>query len=207
VAKFPEPPPAPDLARIPPVLHVLPLGTLCWRIYSQGRPHPSAWNGFRGYGPTTARFDHHLPPPHLQSRGILYLAESAATCFAEVFQETRVIDRARNDPWLVCLELRAAVTLLDLRGRWPTQAGASMAINAGPRPRAQRWSRAIYSAYAIVAGLHYSSSMDGNRPAIVLYERAAPALPAAPRFHRALADPTLTAAIARTADRFRYAVV
>jgi hypothetical protein len=49
--------------------------------------------------------------------------------------------------------------------------------------------------------------MDGNRPAIVLYERAARALPAAPRFHRALADPTLTAAIARTADRFGYVVV
>lgn len=207
MATFPEPPPAPDLARIPPVLHVLPPGTLCWRIYFQGGPHPSAWNAFRGYGPTTARFDHHLPPPHLQSRGTLYLAESAGTCFAEVFQETRVIDRARNDPWLVCLELVAPVTLLDLRGQWPTQAGASMAIDSGPRPRAQRWSRAIYSAYAIVEGLHYSSSMDGNRPAIVLYERAVKALPAAPRFHRALADPTLTAATARAADRFRYAIV
>jgi hypothetical protein len=49
--------------------------------------------------------------------------------------------------------------------------------------------------------------MDANRPAIVLYERATKALPAAPRFHRALSDPTLTAAIARTADRFGYAVV
>ena len=207
MAKFPEPPPAPDLARLPPVLHVLPPGTHCWRIYFQGGPHPSAWNAFRGYGPTTARFDHHLSPPHLQSRGTLYVAESAGTCFAEVFQETRVIDRVRNDPWLVCLELVAPVTLLDLRGQWPTQAGASMAINAGPRPRAQRWSRAIYSAYAIVEGLHYSSSMDGNRPAIVLYERAAKALPAAPSFHRALADPTLTAATVRAADRFRYVVV
>jgi hypothetical protein len=136
----------------------------------------------------------------------MYLAENAGTCFAEVFQETRVIDRTRHDPWLVCLELVAPVTLLDLRGRWPTQAGASMAINSGPRPRAQRWSRAMYGAYAIVEGLHYSSSMDGNRPAIVLYERAAKAIRAAPRFHRALADPTLTGAIARTADRFRYAV-
>ena len=82
-----------------------------------------------------------------------------------------------------------------------------MAIDSGRRPRAPRWSRAIYSAYAIVEGLHDSSSMDGTRPAIVLYERAAKALPAAPSFHRALADPTLTAATARAAERLRYVVV
>jgi RES domain len=159
------------------------------------------------YGPTRARFDHHLPPPRLQTRGVVYLAESAGTCFAEAFQETRVIDRPRSDPWLVGLELVRSVTLLDLSGQWPTQAGASMVINSGQRPRAQRWSRAIYDAYPGVEGLHYASSMDANRPAIVLYERAANALPMSPSFHRALADPALAPAIVRAAQRFNYLVV
>jgi hypothetical protein len=206
VAKFPDPPPADRLAAIPPAHHVLSAGTRCWRIYFQGGPYPGAWNAFRGYGPTSARFDHHLPPPHVQSRQVLYLAENALTCFAEVFQETRTIDRSRNNPWLVCFELVRAVPVLDLTGPWPTRAGASMAINSGPRPRARRWSQIIYAAYPAVKGLYYASSMDANRPAVVLYERTADALPSRPIFHRALADPTLTPAIVRAAQRFNYVV-
>ena len=82
-----------------------------------------------------------------------------------------------------------------------------MAINSGPRPRARRWSQAIYAAYPAVEGLYYASSLDANRPAVVLYERAARALPRRPTFHRALADPTLTAAIVRAARRFNYVVI
>jgi hypothetical protein len=162
---------------------------------------------FRGYGPTAARFDHHLPPPRLQDRKILYAAEEAATCFAEVFQETRTIDRRRNDPWLVAFELMRGVTLLDLTGAWPTRAGASMAINAGSRPRARRWSQAIHAAYPRVEGLYYASSMNANQPALVLYERAADCLPDRPLFHRALADAGLTAAVVRGAARFNYAAI
>jgi beta-phosphoglucomutase-like phosphatase (HAD superfamily) len=129
------------------------------------------------------------------------------TCFAEVFQETRTIDRWRNDPWLACLELARAVSLLDLTGAWPTRAGASMAINSSSRPRARRWSQAIHAAYPAVEGLYYASSMDANRPAVMLYERAASALPSRPTFHRALADPTLTPAIVRAAQRFSYVAI
>jgi len=49
--------------------------------------------------------------------------------------------------------------------------------------------------------------MDANRHAVVLYERAASALPSRPSLHRALADPTLTSAIVRAAQRFNYDVV
>ena len=105
------------------------------------------------------------------------------------------------------LELVRAVSLLDLTGSWPTRAGASMAINSGPRPRARRWSQAIYAAYPAVEGLYYASSLDANRPAVVLYERAASALPRRPTFHRALADPTLAAAIVRAARRFNYVAI
>lgn len=207
MAKFPEPPPAARLAGLTPTQLVLPAGVRGWRIYFQGGSHPTAWNTFRDYGPTTARFDHHLAPPHVQTRRVLYLAESPLTCFAEVFQDTRTIDRARHSPWLVCFELVRPVILLDLTGTWPTQAGASMAINSGPRPRARRWSQVIYEAYPAIEGLYYASSMNANRPAVMFYERARTALPERPLFHRALADPTLTAAIARAAQRFNYVAV
>jgi hypothetical protein len=207
MAKFPEPPLAGQLATIPAVERVLPTGARCWRIYSRSGDHPGAWNRVRSYGPTNARFDHHLPPARIQARGALYAAESARTCFAEVFQETRTMDRRRNDPWLVCFALTRPVVLLDLTGTWPTKAGASMAINSGSRPRARRWSQAIYDAYATVQGLYYASSMDANQPAIVFYERAASALPDRPTFHRALADAALAAGIVRVAGRFDYAVV
>jgi hypothetical protein len=207
VAKFPEPPPPGQLATIPPVPRVVPAGTRCWRVYFQGGRHPGAWNAFRGYGPTSARFDHHLSPPRVQDRQVLYAAERGTTCLAEVFQETRTIDRRRNDPWLAGFELIRPLTLLDLTGPWPTRAGASMAINSGPRPRARRWSQAIYDAYPTVEGLYYASSMNANEPALVLYERAASALPGRPLFHRALADAALTGAVVRAARRFTYAVV
>ena len=41
-----------------------------------------------------------LPPPRAQARKVLYSAETALTCFAEVFQGARAIDRRRDDPWL-----------------------------------------------------------------------------------------------------------
>ncbi|MGQ0628863.1 MAG: RES family NAD+ phosphorylase [Phycisphaerales bacterium] len=186
---------------------MIPAGTRCWRIYSRRGIYPGVWNRVRNYGPTSARFDHHLPPPRIQERGVLYAAEDATTCFAEVFQESRTIDRWRGDPWLVCFALTRPITLLDLTGTWPTRAGASMAINSGPRPRARRWSQTIYQAYTSVEGLYYASSMNANRPAVLLYERAADALPNRPIFHRALADAALTPAVVRAAERFDYAVV
>ena len=206
MAKFPEPPPAAALAAIPPDIRTMPQGTRLWRIYFQGGEHPTTWGAFRHVGPTTSRFDHHLPPSAVGDRGILYAAAEGSVPFAEVFQEDRVIDRRRNGPWLVAFDLAAPVALLDLAGDWPTRAGASAAINSGPRPRARRWSQRIYEAYPMIAGLWYPSSMGGNRPAAALYERAVEALPTRPVFHRALADPALTAIVLRAAGRFGYAV-
>ena len=60
-----------------------------WRIYSR-KYHAANWNAFRHYGPTTSRFDHQLSTPD-PCRGILYAADSYATCIAEVFQEERFI--------------------------------------------------------------------------------------------------------------------
>lgn len=205
--KFPEPPSVAALATVDPDRLVVPQGNRLWRIYFAGGAHPVAWNTFRYFGPTNSRFDHHLPPSAVQDRGTIYAAANGMTPFAEVFQETRVIDRRLNDPWLVAFDLVRSLELLDLSDSWPTRAGASMAINSGPRPKARRWSQRIYEAYPTIEGLWYPSSMDGNRPAVALYERGLGALPPRPVFHRALADPALTVAVLRAARRFGYAVV
>jgi hypothetical protein len=188
--KLPRPPPAADLARIQTAWRVVPAGTTLFRVYFRGGPHPGAWDRFRHYGPTNARFDHHEPPPRIQDRGVLYAAGHSRTPLAEVFQASRTIDARHDEPWLVGFKLSTDVRLLDLTGLWPTRAGASMAITSGPRQVARRWSGAIYEAYPAAAGLWYGSSMDGDAPCVALFERAAEALPALPSFHRALADET-----------------
>ena len=206
--KFPGPPSRGQLAaRLPPETRALDQGTIVWRIYNRGGANPGAWNRFRHWGPVpNMRFDPHSPPPREQSRGVLYGALRVYTCFAEVFQDTRTIERARSRPWLVAFELARAVPLLDLSGTWPTRAGASMALSSGPRDRARAWSLRIYEDYPKVEGLYYPSSMDSNQPAVTLYERAHDALPPRPLFHRALADPALNGAMVKAAVLFNYLV-
>jgi len=183
-------------------------GTVLWRVYFRGGKHPATWNRLRNFGPVSSgRFDHHVPPPRIQDRAILYAAIEGSTCLAEVFQETRVVDRHRNEPWLAAFAIEVPLDLLDLTGTWPTRAHASMAINSGPRPRAQRWARSIHEACPALSGVYHPSSMDGNRPAVALFERAVPAMPQHPRFNRALAEPPLLIPIANAAARLGYRVV
>src|SRR5262249_53357985 len=146
------------------------------------------------------------PPPREPERRIYYSASSPVTCLAEVFQDARNVDVHRRDPWLVGFTLRRMVRLLDLRGEWPTRAGASMAINSGPRPRARRWAGAMYAAYPDAEGLWYASSMHANQPAVAFFERAEDALPDHPFFHRALADPLLLIPLRNAAFALGYAL-
>lgn len=206
MAKLPEPPSAEDLARRAPAEIVsLPSGSELWRIYFQGGSHPAHWSAFRRYGPLlTARFDHHLEPASLQTRGILYAAAEIATCVAEAFQETRLIDTLDRRPWLVGFRLTRDVSLLDLSGLWPTRASASMLINGGRKDRTRRWSQAIYDAFPRVDGLLYCSSMHANRPTVALYERVERAIDPVPFFHRELADPSLLDPLRRVASELGY---
>ncbi len=51
-----------------------------------------------------------------RSRGILYAtsgSDAVHTALGDVFQETKVIDRRRNEPWLAAIDLEAALQLLD----------------------------------------------------------------------------------------------
>jgi hypothetical protein len=132
-------------------------------------------------------------------------ANPIRTCLAEVFQQTRTVDRKRNEPWLVGFISARDLRVLDLTGPWPTRAGASQAIATGPHRRARAWSRQIYAAYPSVEGLLYRSSMNAD-PAIALYERAANVVPPAPQFHRALVDPVLTAPILQLCGQIGYVV-
>lgn len=206
--KFPEPPPPAVLANFAPRLHVLPAGTALWRIYFRGGEHALGWRNFRTFGPLrTSRFDHHLPAQSRQERGLLYAATDVLTCVAEVYQETRVLDTRDRDPWLVGFETGGKLALLGLTGTWPTAAGASMAINSGSRARARRWSQAIYAAYPSLHGLWYCASMNANKPAVTLYERAEGMLADAPFFHRALADPVLLTSLRSAAHELGYRLV
>ena len=99
LARLPVPPPPSELAKVSPHWHALESGTEFWRIYARNGPHPTTWNSFRSYGPSTkARFDHHDLPARDQARGIFYAATEILTCIAEVFHDTRVIDPNRSEP-------------------------------------------------------------------------------------------------------------
>ena len=148
--------------------------------------------------------------PHVQARGVMYLAEggeSIPTCLAEVFQVTRMIDRYSRHPALVGFELADSLTLVDLRGPFAATVGASMAIHSGPRPRARRWAQQFYLAYPGVDGLLYCSSMYGNEHAIALFERGQHAIPQRPEFHRELRDPVLANILTETGQKIHYAVI
>jgi hypothetical protein len=70
----------------------------------RGGPHPGRWDLFRNFGPTRARFDHHLADadghPQVQSLAIQYAALDGIAPLAEAFQDIRVIDRQAGRPWL-----------------------------------------------------------------------------------------------------------
>jgi hypothetical protein len=203
------PPPAVAALRvIAPGVHVLPAGALLWRIYFRAGAHRSRSGGFRSFGPTGVRFDHQPPPAKRhRTRAILYASDSGPTSLAEVFQQTRLIDRFADSPALAAFRLTRDLHLLDLPGAWPTRAGASMAINSGSRATARAWSRAIDAAYPDVEGLRYASSMNANQPAFALYERARSSLPTRVALDLPLAMPALDAPLAAEAIRFGYALV
>ena len=208
MSKFPEPPGVAALRRIDAQTIQLSANTMLARIYFAGGPHPSHWNQFHCFGPTSARWDHHLPnvdgDPMDQDRCVLYRAPDVDTCAAEVFQATRRIDRTRNKPMLVVFALAETVTLLDVRGAFATTIGASTAIHSGPRTRARAWARQLYEAYPTLQGIYYGSSMNGHAPASGLNDRARRALPQQPHFHRALNDDMLVDILQGIALRLSY---
>lgn len=212
MAKLPRQPNLDRLRTLEPSLITLQKGTELHRIYFRGGDHPTRWNAFRYFGPTSSRFDHHVPDEkgeaQIQDQGIMYLAAPALTGLADVFQASRTIRRARSSPWLVSFELQSDVVLLDLTGKFPVRAGASMKLMSGPTSYAQTWARGFYDVYAQIEGLYFPSSIT-NGPAVALNERAHHnrAIPSTPSFHRALSDPLLLTPLRNAARDLGYDLV
>lgn len=184
---------------------VLAAGAPVWRLYCR-HPHGTTWSTFRRAGPSdNARFDHHIDD-HTAGRSILYAAADPATCLAEVFQGTRVIDPFTNAPRLAEFTFVANLRLLDVSGPWITRAGGSMAINSGLRAAARCWSRAIYDAFPGIDGLGYASSMHANQPCYAFYDRAEPSLAAHPSFDEHLSHPELEPLLNRAVQTLGYAL-
>ena len=208
------PPSVSSLRRIAPDFAQLDHATELWRVYFASGPFPTTWHSMRHVGPTASRFDHHLDPPGLsgpQKRGVVYVAGDPVTALAETFQDGRMIDLRRRDPWLAGFTLdtpNAPLTLLDLTGAFPTRMGASMAIGSGPRYRAQAWARQLYDAYPGAHGIKYCSSMHANKACFALTDRAHWAITSRARlvFNRALGDPGLLYRIKTAASRLGYAM-
>ena len=81
-----------------------------------------------------------------------------------------------------------------------------MSRAAGSRVRAREWAQRFYEAYDDLHGICYASSMHANDPAIALDDRAekTKALPAHPRFNRALADDALLNVLKHAAAALGY---
>jgi hypothetical protein len=98
-------------------------------------------------------------------------ANALRTVIAEVFQQTRLIDRGRGEPWVAAFRLAEEISLLRTDRLWPVQAGGNLAINSGSREKARAWSRVVYDSYPTLSGIWYPSSLT-NQPCAALYERA-----------------------------------
>lgn len=197
-------------------IHTLRAGLRLYRVYRAAGSHPAGWNTMRTFGPTATRFDPHQPPPHAQTRGVLYAAGSVPTALAETFGATRVLERRRDEPWLAGWRLATRLRLLDLSGAWPTRAGASQALNSGRKDIAREWARAVYEEYD-VDGVWYPSSMSGllrlpgdptlHGYAAALFDRAIGSLPRHPSLHLPLTHPALSGSLGVIAERYGYRLI
>ena len=207
MAKVPRKPDKALLRKLAPKTTPIRKGTELWRIYFRGGRHPTRWNEFRHVGPVDARFDHHEgDEPSTQERSVLYVAADPLTCLAEVFQKQRVIKRSQSDGWLVGFAVAEDTAVLDLTGKFPTQAGASMGLMTGARSVSRNWARAFYPVYPKIHGLRYPSSMHANAPAIVFNDRAETRgiIPKQSGFHRSLTDPSLITFLKNAAYELGY---
>jgi hypothetical protein len=211
--------PAPDTAAIEAAVPrlkgkskevlVLKPGDKFVRVHRVAGPHPTAWDQFRFWGPTQSRFDHHLPPPSDEERGILYAAHGSTSftvAIAEYFQDDSgagvgPIDPLLYSPMITLFTIAEEIPLLDLDSGWVTRAGGNQAIKTGPRDVARDWARAIYDLHQDkVLGLAYGSSVWGPGRCVALWETASDMLPADPSWSRLMSDPALGSAIAKSAE-------
>ena len=208
--KVPRSPSRENLESLKPEVGTVPAGTLLWRIYFRSGLHPTNWKDFRYVGPIDARFDHLMgSKPARQDRAVMYAADGPVTCLAEVFQQTRVLNRWHRRSWLVGFETAKPMRRLDLTGSFPTRAGASMGLMTGLRSVSRTWARAFHEPFPEIGGLYYPSSIHANSPAMVLNERARDAgvMPIQTGFHRSLGDPAILGILRNAAHALGYTLL
>lgn len=199
------PPPKPKAPRSPPEPlfcepdDIIAYSDVLWRVHRTQGEHVLAWNALRHYGPLPSmRWDPHPgSTPATHAEGVLYAAVDVATAVAEVYQTTRTIDTRAGAPRLTAWQPVRPLRLLDLSGTWLIRNNASASLLTVPRSTCRRWACAIHTAWPDLDGLIAPSAMTG-RPTVVLWNGAADAMPSAPSFSRALADPMVWS-IARAA--------
>lgn len=208
MVKLPLPPDPGELQFPPEHDRMLDTATVLWRVHRTSGEHVVVpWNRLRYWGPgATMRFDPHEPPPHAQSRGVSYAALSVPTALAEVFQRTRVINTRRGAPYLTAWSPARPLTLLDLTGAWPIQAGASYAINTGRRDYCRAWARAIHSMRPDLDGLWQHSAMTGA-DAVTLFTHSADSFPDRPLLSLPLNHPGLRGHLLAATTEIAYRVV
>lgn len=206
MVKLPLPPEPAALHRRVSDVHRLGDRVL-WRVHRTSGEHIVAWNALRYWGPASAaRFDPQPPPPSISERGVSYAATDIPTALAEVFQQTRVINTRRGDPYLTAWRPSRSVQLLDLTGEWPIRAGASFTLNTGRRDRCRAWARTIHTAWPEIDGLWHRSSMTGQH-IVTLFTHAADSFPARPVFSVPLSHPGLRAGLLAAASQINYRTV
>lgn len=183
---------------------------IVWRVHATAGEHVLPWNFPRTWGPVL-RFDHHPQPLGMHPEaGIWYGAANPRGALAEVFQETRLIDRFHGTPYLTAARFTRKVRLLDVggigTGAWLTRAGGQFALDSAPHRIAQEWAQAIHEAYGEVEGIAYRGRFAGG-PCVALFERGAEALPDRPELSLPLSHPGLHAGVATAALELGYTVL
>lgn len=205
--KVPAPPPA-RLTRS--TGDVLAFGDRLRRITRTTGDHVLAWDRFRHFGwINTMRWDPHpTPMTEHPDYAVMYLATSIAAAVAEVFRATRTIDTITGSPVLLSWAPTRPLRLLDLGGEWPMRNGAARSLaHLQKKEVCRSWARAIHDRWDDIDGLYVDSTMTGTN--VVLFERAATAIPGAPESSRALTDPVVLAVLERIAafDRINYKLI
>lgn len=178
-----------------------------WRVHATVGPHVLPWDAHRTWGPVL-RFDQHpLPVSEHPHHGIWYGAAAPRGALAEVFQETRVIDRHTDAKYLTGLSFTRKLTLLDVGGiggaTWITRVGGNHSLDAAPHRRSQEWARAIYRAFPDLDGIAYRGRYAGGT-CLALFERTADAFPTNPDVALPLSHPGLEGRIATAAMDLGY---
>lgn len=178
-------------------------GGVLWRVQTVLGDYALAWDELRRFGPfPSARFDPWTPPMAVRESGVGYFGFDIATCLAEVFQETRMVNTRAVGYQLTAFTVTRTLRLLDVRGDYPIRVGASHSLNGGAKDRCREWAAAFVTAFPDLDGLLYSGM--AGRDCAVLYDPARDAFGDGPDFSRALEDPAIAERIANAVQEIGY---